>query len=152
MHYRNGKPANNGDKIVRLNGGKIEVFGVLHSAQPGNDFCNGNIAPVQNNSEYACICDCIHVDDIAAILAEKGLDQRPNPEHPPHQVRMINELRDLNTKRDALAKFIETNPRFGDLPADEQNRMQQQFEAMTAYAAVLQSRIAALMTPAPAQA
>lgn len=76
MHYRNGREAKNGDKIVRLNGGKIEAFGVLHSATPGNDYCNGNIAVVQSSNEYACMCDCIHVDDLAAILAEKGLDKR----------------------------------------------------------------------------
>jgi hypothetical protein len=23
------------------------------------------------------MCDCLHVDDLAAILAEKGLDKRP---------------------------------------------------------------------------
>ncbi len=77
MHYRNGREAKNGDKIVRLNGGKIEAFGVLHGATPGNDHCNGNIAVVQSAQEYACMCDCIHVDDLAAILAEKGLDKRP---------------------------------------------------------------------------
>ena len=76
MHYRNGREAKNGDKIVRLNGGKIEAFGVLHSATPGNDYCNGIIAVVQSAQEYACMCDCIHVDDLAAILAEKGLDNR----------------------------------------------------------------------------
>jgi len=82
MHYRNGRPALNGDKIVRLSGeGKIEAFGVLHSATPGNDYCNdycnGNIAVVQPADAYAYLCDCIHIDDLAAILAEKGLDKRP---------------------------------------------------------------------------
>jgi hypothetical protein len=77
MHYRNGREAQNGDKIVRLNGGKIEAFGVLYSATPGNDYCNGSIAVVQSAQEYACMCDCIHVDDLAAILTEKGLDKRP---------------------------------------------------------------------------
>ena len=77
MHYRNGREAKNGDKIVRLNEGKIEAFGVLHSATPGNDFCNGNIAQAQNGNEYACLCDCLHIDDLAAILTEKGLDKRP---------------------------------------------------------------------------
>lgn len=77
MHYRNGREAHNGDKIVRLNGGKIEAFGVLHNETPGNDYCNGNIAVVQSANEYACMCDCIHVDDLAAILTEKGLDKRP---------------------------------------------------------------------------
>jgi hypothetical protein len=77
MHYRNGREAKNGDKIVRLNGGKIEAFGVLHGAVAGNDYCNGNIAVVQSANEYACMCDCIHIDDLAEILKEKGLDKRP---------------------------------------------------------------------------
>lgn len=78
MHYRNGREAHNGDKIVKLNGGKVESFGVLHSATPGNDYCNGNIAVVQSANDYACMCDCLHVDDLAAILAEHGLDKRPD--------------------------------------------------------------------------
>ena len=78
MHYRNGREAKNGDKIVRLGAeGKIEAFGVLHSTVPGNEYCNGNIAVVQSATEYACMCDCLHVDDLAALLAEKGLDKRP---------------------------------------------------------------------------
>jgi hypothetical protein len=77
MHYRNGREAQNGDKIVSLNGGKVEAFGVLYGATPGNDYCNGSIAVVQNAQACACMCDCLHVDDLAAILAEKGLDKRP---------------------------------------------------------------------------
>jgi hypothetical protein len=77
MHYRNGREAQNGDKVVRLNGGKVEVFGVLHGAVAGNDYCNGNIAVVQLANEHACMCDCIHIDDLAVILAEHGLDKRP---------------------------------------------------------------------------
>ena len=77
MHYRNGREAHNGDRIVSLSEGKIEAFGVLHSATPGNDYCNGNIAVVQDARAIACMCDCLHVDDVAAILAEKGLDKRP---------------------------------------------------------------------------
>ena len=69
MHYRNGREAKNGDKIVRFSteGGRVEAFGVLHSATPGNDYCNGNIAVVQSASEYACLCDCLHVEDLASI-------------------------------------------------------------------------------------
>ena len=55
----------------------IVAFGVLHGATPGNDHCNGNIAVVQSATDYACLCDSLHVDDLAAILAEKGLDKRP---------------------------------------------------------------------------
>lgn len=76
MHYRNGRVAQNGDKIVKLDGGKVISFGVLHSATPGNDYCNGSIAPITNDTG-ACICDCLHVDDLAELLKEKGLDKRP---------------------------------------------------------------------------
>jgi hypothetical protein len=77
VHYRNGREAKNGDKIVKLDGGKIVSFGVLHSAVPGNDYCNGTIAVVQSATDYACMVDCLHVDDVAALLAEKELDKRP---------------------------------------------------------------------------
>lgn len=77
MHYRNGREANNGDKIVQLEGGKVVAFGVLHSAVPGNDYCNGNIAVIQSPQQYACMVDCLHVDDVAEFLTEKGLDKRP---------------------------------------------------------------------------
>lgn len=77
MHYRNGREAKNGDKIVKLDGDKVVSFGVLHSAVPCNDFCNGNIAVVQAPNDYACMVDCLHVDDVAALLKEKGLDKRP---------------------------------------------------------------------------
>ena len=77
MHYRNGREAKNGDKIVKLEGGKVVSLGVLHSAVPGNDYCNGYIAPVQPINDFACICDCLHIDDVTEVLAEKGLDKRP---------------------------------------------------------------------------
>lgn len=78
MHYRNGREAKNGDKIVKLSqSGKVEAFGVLHSAVHGNDYCNGNIAAIQPPNDYACMCDCLHVDDIAEVLAKEGLDKRP---------------------------------------------------------------------------
>lgn len=76
MHYRNGREAKNGDKIVKLDGGKVVSFGVLHSATPGNDYCNGSIAPITNDTG-ACICDCLHVDDLAELLKSGGLDKRP---------------------------------------------------------------------------
>ena len=79
MHYRNGREAKNGDKLIKLNveGGEIVSLGVLHSAVPGDDYCNGFIAPIQAPVDYACLVDCLHLDDIAAMLKEKGLDKRP---------------------------------------------------------------------------
>lgn len=78
MHYRNGREAKNGDKVVQIDfQGNISALGVLHSAVPGNDYCNGTLAPLQPGSVGACMVDCLHVDDLKSILAEKGLDKRP---------------------------------------------------------------------------
>lgn len=79
MHYRNGREAKNGDKVVMLGSAdsKITAAGLLHGATAGNDYCNGYLAPVQNAVSNACLCDCLHVDDVAEILKEKGLDKRP---------------------------------------------------------------------------
>lgn len=85
MHYRNGRPANNGDKIVQLQMDSANPVGVgtLQNAVAGNDYCNGQIV-VTDAGGYgpaivmgACLCDCLHIDDLAAILKEKGLDRRP---------------------------------------------------------------------------
>lgn len=78
MHYRNGREAKNGDKVVSIgNNGEVVAVGVLHSAVPGNDYCNGYIAPVQDPRAMACMVDCLHVDDVAELLKEKSLDKRP---------------------------------------------------------------------------
>lgn len=79
MHYRNGREAKNGDQIVQLNDkGGVTAVGILYNATPGNDYCNGMIAStVSGTTQGACMCDCLHADDLAAILVEKGLDKRP---------------------------------------------------------------------------
>lgn len=79
MHYRNGRVAQNGDKIIQIEtySGKITHVGVLYEAVPGNDFCNGKIAPIPTTSNGACMCDCLHIEDVEAMLKEKGLDKRP---------------------------------------------------------------------------
>lgn len=82
MHYRNGREAKNGDKVIQLGmsgeaAGQVMAAGVIYDAKPGNDYCNGSIAPIQQGVTGACMCDCIHVDDLAELLKEKGLDKRP---------------------------------------------------------------------------
>lgn len=79
MHYRNGREAKNGDKVIQLgmDGSQVVAVGVLYDAKPGNDYCNGYIAPIQAAQTNACMCDCLHLDDVAALLKEKGLDKRP---------------------------------------------------------------------------
>lgn len=78
MHYRNGREAKNGDRIIQIGyEGKIANAGVLVNAVPGNDYCNGQIAALMGAGQSACLCDCLHAEDVEAMLAEKGLDKRP---------------------------------------------------------------------------
>ena len=84
MHYRNKRPAANGDPIVNLDSimnpeGPIES-GTLRDAVAGDSYCNGNIQTGSEPSDsdpVACLCDCLHREDLAEIVAEKGLDKRP---------------------------------------------------------------------------
>ena len=93
MHYRNGREAKNGDKVVQLgtqyDGAKDEHgasvpklaiigVGILFNATPGNDYCNGLIAPLLGGPVVgACMCDCLHYDDVVALFVQAGLDKRP---------------------------------------------------------------------------
>ncbi len=83
MHYRNGREAHNGDKIVSLAGYgsgpvNINAIGILFDAQPGSDYCNGSIASILGGPVVsACLCDCLHIEDVIALLVERGLDKRP---------------------------------------------------------------------------
>jgi hypothetical protein len=78
MHYRNGREAKNGDKVVQLDfdGGHIKQFGVTFDNVPGNDYCNGTLAPV-HGVVGACLCDCLHIDDVEALIKVAGFDKRP---------------------------------------------------------------------------
>lgn len=70
MHYKNGRPAKNGDLILSLMSPQQPVVGILYGAKQenGND-CNGMIAPVTPSAAYPQCADlknCLHIDDIAA--------------------------------------------------------------------------------------
>ena len=77
MHYKNGREAKNGDKVMVFPGYGAPYVGVMYDSVAGNDYCNGNIAPISPDVTGACLCDCLHMDDVAAMLKEKGLDKRP---------------------------------------------------------------------------
>jgi len=85
MHYRNGREAKNGDRVIQLEytGGKVIGVGQLQNAVAGNEYCNGELVITGYGPQgpaiviSACMCDCLHVDDLAIILTEKGLNKRP---------------------------------------------------------------------------
>lgn len=76
MHYKNGRPAKNGDKVVMItpkytgpNGeqlGGVPVAGILYEAQAGNDYCNGKLALTSSNDPMPNLKECLHADDVAA--------------------------------------------------------------------------------------
>lgn len=77
MHYRNGREAKNGDKVVMLVKGGAPIVGILYGATAGNDSCNGYIALTTRNDGYANLSECLHVDDAQQALEsfDKGASE-----------------------------------------------------------------------------
>ena len=62
MHYRNGREAKVGDKVVSLTYGLV---GILYNVNIQTDTCNARLANVNPNDAYVTIKECLHIDDIA---------------------------------------------------------------------------------------
>jgi hypothetical protein len=72
MHYKNGREAKNGDKVILLPSYGAPVVGVLYDATAGNDFCNGRIAATSPSDPCPNLKECLHIDDVTASLANYG--------------------------------------------------------------------------------
>lgn len=83
MHYKNGREAKNGDKVVCLStmwkGGPTAetmtlkgapVVGVLYDAEAGNDHCNGKLAQISPSDACPDLANCLHLDDVAKALPD----------------------------------------------------------------------------------
>ena len=77
MHYKNGREAKNGDKVVLVSGYGSPMIGILYDATPGNDFCNGKLAVISSNDPCPNLKECLHVDDV--IIKEIPLRDLPEP-------------------------------------------------------------------------
>ena len=64
MHYKNGREAKNGDKVVLVSPYGPPVAGILYSAVAGNDNCNGRIAIATQSDPYTNLAETLHADDI----------------------------------------------------------------------------------------
>lgn len=70
MHYKNGREAKNGDKVVLLSAyNGIPSVGILYDAKPGNNFCNGRLALTTPSDPMPNLNECLHVDDVLAAVA-----------------------------------------------------------------------------------
>lgn len=68
MHYKNGREAKNGDKVVLIPGYGAPVVGILYDATAGNDYCNGRIAPTSPSDPSPNLKECLHLDDVKSAL------------------------------------------------------------------------------------
>lgn len=77
MHYKNGREAKNGDKVILMpeypkdaNGKSIgtPVVGILYDAVADNDYCNGRFAAIAPNDACLNLKDCLHLDDVLKAL------------------------------------------------------------------------------------
>lgn len=66
MHYKNGREAKNGDKVLLLPSYGAPVVGILYDAQAGNDTCNGKLAACAPNDPMPNLAECLHYDDVKA--------------------------------------------------------------------------------------
>ncbi len=66
MHYKNGREAKNGDKVVCTPSYGVPFAGILYDAQAGNDTCNGKIALTCPGDPMPNLKDCLHADDVRA--------------------------------------------------------------------------------------
>lgn len=74
MHYKNGREAKNGDKVVLIPSYGNPVIGILYDATAGNDACNGKIAPISNTDAMPNLAECLHLDDVLKSLPQEVPD------------------------------------------------------------------------------
>jgi len=82
MHYKNGREAKNGDKIVLISSYGSPIVGILYDAVAENDYCNGKIAPTSPSDLCPNLKECLHLDDVLGILAAAEAESKDasNPE------------------------------------------------------------------------
>lgn len=61
MHYKNGREAKAGDKVIDLTYG---FAGILHSTNANSQTCNGKLAAISQNDPWVTLSECLHMDDI----------------------------------------------------------------------------------------
>ena len=151
MHYKNGREAKNGDKVVLFPSYGDPVIGILYDAVAGNDTCNGRLAPIQPNDPCPNLKECLHLDDVLAALPEYVRDITA----PPPTIDELQAILDADLKAPedggvaaglpsaedldaaaAEARLVEVPVAPGDLPAEIAAPQPIEAEAPTASPAV----------------
>jgi hypothetical protein len=61
VHYRNGREAKPGDRVLNLTHG---YTGILHTVSSQSTTCNGRLAAITQNDPYVTLSEYIHLDDV----------------------------------------------------------------------------------------
>jgi hypothetical protein len=72
MHYRNGRQAQPGDRVICLPTSGPLMTGLVHSIQVSSQTCNARLAVASPNDPYVTLSDCLHVDDVAEAFPAPG--------------------------------------------------------------------------------
>jgi len=70
MHYKNGREAKNGDKVMLIPSYGSPVVGILYDATAGNDFCNGKLALTSPSDPCPNLKECLHLEDALKAIAD----------------------------------------------------------------------------------
>ena len=71
MHYKNGREAKNGDKVMWIPDpkyGASPCVGILYNATAGQDYCNGQLALVVPGNPTPNLKECLHIEDALKAL------------------------------------------------------------------------------------
>lgn len=63
MHYKNGREAKVGDKVISKDSAGNVTSGIVLFMYPATTTCNLGLAPLTAPSAYVNAGDCLHVDD-----------------------------------------------------------------------------------------
>ena len=68
MHYKNGREAKNGDKVMVFPGDGAPYVGVMYDSVAGNDFCNGKVAVISPSDPMVNLQEALHLDDVKGLI------------------------------------------------------------------------------------
>lgn len=68
MHYKNGREAKIGDKVVFIPSYGSPIIGILYDAVAGNDYCNGKLAPISPTDPGPNLRECLHLEDVLLAI------------------------------------------------------------------------------------
>lgn len=119
--------------------------------ESGTPYSNTSVTLLQDGDAIPAHChatwmpyqkgQAAKTEELQAQLGQASAST-PQGNVPPHILRVLQEKSELDSRHAKLGEFMLT-PMFATLPANEQHRMQRQFDVMAEYSTILGERIAA---------